>query len=697
MQKQFSNMWHRRRGSSLIELMVVIVVFVVGILTFVQIFPPGLSILRVSRSNSVATQLADAEMQRITGKSAQLADYIAPVQYETIPGGIRIVTNPSHPTRELMPARDPDPAGGRIREDGQVLVGGQPIGDWQKVSGANLISRVIRESRTVPAPRRIPGGEFGSLLNLTFAPVYYFPSGTGVGEPGVLTIYGNDMVRRWGNRQRNNPNEFGRIRDYEFYYVRADRTEGADPFTDQDQLWIGPARNRSYRIDFSFVYNNGGQYDQYEMIVIVELDTSNPPSYAAVEGNYWVISLPALVAEPDIYGRTLYNTADFVTALGASIDVQRVFQEIPAADPFSNNNPFQYKVLSPNLASIMVNPIGFEYRVNSYGGRQPLEANADYTVFDWRIIRDEFTVPQAFPSNVKLVMNGIQSRDTPGVDGRFYTGLGIPTPDISMGIDSQDFVLQDITTGGIILGNVARDVNPDSAYVVDKTNGSITFFDVDDTINPAAGNRLSAYISYPTGNPLDPWSPPVFVPDISGRGVRALYMATGEWAVQVYKAAGRYRVTGLITASGLQIAECYIGASRTTTGGTVIGDPYRIYFPIADLGQKVVVGEIWYNDGSGQNVIYDQEFQISDQQNVLGVQLAFIDIRSKLGPGAVFDYGNGYAVRRVRGASATVRVLWNPTQFALGGDELENYNRLEQWMRSTRRIETESFVMSGEN
>lgn len=690
-------MWHRRRGSSLIELMVVIVVFVVGILTFVQIFPSGLSILRISRSNSVASQLADAEMQRITGKSAQLADYIAPVQYENIAGGLRIVINPSHPTRELMPARDPDPAGGRIREDGQVIVGGLPIGDWQKVSGANLISRVINESRPVPAPRRIPGAEFGSLLNLTFAPVYYFPTGTGVGEPGVLTIYGNEMVRRWGNRQRNNPNEFGRVRDWEFYYVRADRTDGADPFTDQDQIWIGPARDRAYRIDFSFVYNNSGQFDQYEMIVIVDLDTNNPPSYAAVEGNYWVISLPDLVAEPDIYDRTLYNTADFITALGSSINVQRVFREIPANQAFSNTNPFQYKVLSPNLASILVNPIGFDYKVNTYGGRQPLEANADYTVFDWRIIRDEFTVPQSFPTNVKLIMNGIKPRNTLEADGRTYTGLGIPTPAVDMSIDSQDFVLQDIATGGIILGNAARDVNPNSAYLVDKNNGSITFFDVDDTVNPALGNRLSAFISYPTGDPLDPWSAPVFVPDISGRAVRALYMASGEWAVQVYKAAGRYRVTGLITATGLQIGECYVGASRTTTTGTVIGDPFRIYFPIADLGQKVVVGEIWYNDGTGRNVLYDQEFQISDQQNVLGVQLAFIDIRTKAGPGAVFDYSNGYAVRRVRGASATVRVLWNPTQFSLGLDELENYSRLEQWMRNTRRIETESFVMAGEN
>lgn len=89
---------------------------------------------------------------------------------------------------------------------------------------------------------------------------------------------------------------------------------------------------------------------------------------------------------------------------------------------------------------------------------------------------------------------------------------------------------------------------------------------------------------------------------------------------------------------------------------------------------------------------YEQEFQIDAIEPGLG--LAYLDISTKL-PGATFDATLGYAVRRVRGASMKVRVLWNPASFRLSNDTADNYNRLEEWMRSYRRIETQSFSVRG--
>ena len=51
---------NRRAGTSLVELLVVIVVFLIGILAILQIFPGGLRVLATSRSNAVARQLEDA-------------------------------------------------------------------------------------------------------------------------------------------------------------------------------------------------------------------------------------------------------------------------------------------------------------------------------------------------------------------------------------------------------------------------------------------------------------------------------------------------------------------------------------------------------------------------------------------------------------------------------------------------------------
>ena len=57
----------------------------------------------------------------------------------------------------------------------------------------------------------------------------------------------------------------------------------------------------------------------------------------------------------------------------------------------------------------------------------------------------------------------------------------------------------------------------------------------------------------------------------------------------------------------------------------------------------------------------------------------------------------GYAVRRVKGASVAVRVLWNPAVFQLGTDAAENLERFEVWSRNWRRTTTETFLQRGEN
>jgi hypothetical protein len=40
-------------------------------------------------------------------------------------------------------------------------------------------------------------------------------------------------------------------------------------------------------------------------------------------------------------------------------------------------------------------------------------------------------------------------------------------------------------------------------------------------------------------------------------------------------------------------------------------------------------------------------------------------------------------------------VLWNPATFRLGSDPSDNYNRLEEWMRSYRVRESQSFAIKG--
>lgn len=692
----------RRNGSTLIETLTVIVVFLVGILAMIQIFPPGLTALSRTGGGQAAAAIGRAEIQRMQGAGAALPEYIASVTYLSTPGGIIIVIDGNRLFTELMADKDPDPAPGYLDRNGDIYLNGgvDNIGSWEKTSGPNRVSRVIGESHPVTSPRQVSSSLYGSIIDMMFAPFYYFPTPAGIGEPGVLQAYGNRFSRRTGNRLRGIPSTFRTPSSTRFYFVPASLTDSGDPFPGQDQIWVSGLSVVDLRFQLSFFYDNGGSTDEYSTIVTTLLDPASLPPFAGLAGNYIVISVQELIGQVDIYGRNLYSPGNYLGVDSNSLRVQRLFSEIPVANGFNPSNPYEYKVVSSNLGSILVNPRAFQFKVrNERGQLKPLQVNLDYTVFDWRILRDEFRAPRGAPYSLKLIRPSIKSLTSPGPDGRQYTGIGLDVPVLDPSgaaviVRDDDFVVVDLTTGGVVLGNRGPAGAGASGYYVDKTNGFITFRDVDGIVDPSVGNGLSAYMSFPTNDPLNPWTQPVFVPDIGGRALRALYLARGEWAVQPYKAASEYRVTGLLASNGLQIAECYVGASRLDGGGNPIGDPDRLYFPLADRGHKVLVGEIWYNDGSGPRVFRDQEFQIEGIQNLGGTQLSYVDLSARA-PGAVFDYSRGYAVRRVRGASMTVRVLWNPTSFSLSSDPVDNFRKLEVWMRGWRRVKTDSFAVGG--
>lgn len=707
----------RRKGTSLIEILVVIVVFLVGILAIVQVFPPGLNILRTTARNSVAAQLGESESQRILGRAATLAEMIVPVTYTSDANGVtRVIIDTGRLNNDLMPPKDQNGIG-KIDRQGNVLLTGNPnpIGPWQRLSGSNLFNRVIGESTPVPAPRQVPGlaGGFGGVYSMTFGPAYYYPAGNGIGEDGVVQAYGNDFVRRFADRI---PDPAGRWRDNEFIFVSGDDSDPAY-FNGEDQLWIAPSTARKYRIAFSFSYNNNNsRTDQYDIIVQANLDPNAVPSYALRVGNFWVVSLKKLVSQPDVYGHQMFSEQYYRTADFNSIRVQRVYQEVPLGQAFSAD-PYEYKVLGTGngfcMGTLLFNPSGFATRVRSnQSNNEALLARIDYTVFDWRIIKEDVRVPSLdlvggtlMPKQLKLVLNGVKTLNGEGVDGTPNAkGLGFQIPVITGNEAFDDVAVMDLDTGGVILGNSTN--NNDSAWWVDRNLGHISFRDVDGNSN----NGLSAYMCFPTDTG---WSPRQLVPDITNRTIRVMYQGRQEWSVQPLKSARSYRVSRYLGAAGLSPGECFVGGSLDSNGNPV-GSNRLLYFAPFDRGQKVIAGEIWLTMTTDQFgtfplTLNDQELQISDIAPLNGGNLAFADV----GQAAIdywknthptdnvqavaFDWSRGYSVRRVRGASLKVRVMWNPTAFRLESDAVRNYNELDVWMRNMRRTENESLQIGGRN
>ena len=498
-------------GTTLVELLVVIVVFMVGILAFVQIFPAGLDSLRLTRQMTGARAMVRSMSQQLAGQSQQAPEYIGSVQF--VGGGAFLTIDSSVNPNEFMPPLNDVPSNeGRIRPDGQVLVGGAPIGHWSKVSGANRMSRVIGEGRPVGAPQVTPFNGQGSLMQLSFAPVYYVRDpGTGVGTPGLLSGYSNDLSLRLGDVDSGYPDSLNApYEPWSAFYVPAAQATGVNPtpFLNEDQIWIrlindGGVVRHNYRIKVTFSYDFGGAVQPVDVVINVP-GTAVSPFYNEV-GTFGVISMPQLL------GLTggLYVPANYRGTVVDSLRIQRLYRELPLATAFSND-PLEYKVLNDNLGTLLVNPTAAGYRLPSDSGlNRPLSFKSDYTVFDWRLIRDDFTGPTLDASStfdVKLVLNAIKPLNSDGLDrlpwGGLSTGLAgttLDTPDTSGAPRQQDFVLIDAATGGVVVGNDAND--PLSSYSVDKTRGYVNFRDVDGNL----ANGITGTIAYPDPNNPGAW------------------------------------------------------------------------------------------------------------------------------------------------------------------------------------------------
>lgn len=620
----------RRSGTSLVELLVVIVIFLVGILAVIQIFPRGFQIIANTRSTTMMVNLVRTEMDRISGRTDQLPEQILPVIY--LWSGSDVVISPD-------PNRGPDDIGpftNRIDENGNILdAGGNNLGRWSYLSGANNFRRIIGEGGPVPAPRRV-GSRIGGLTLLQFAPVVFNPS-----YQSLFQVYGNDMTRRFGD-----PPPFVR-RDFEYYVTNDD-----DPSA---EIWIAanPAKVRNYRLAMTAWVSNGGSTQRREVLTTISVPAGagyvNFPlsAYAGLQG-----------------GETFY---------GAEWDSIRLARRFDPVVAFSAD-PYEFQLLDETLGLILFNPTGYSAQEQRNGRRIPLVAKVDYDVYDWRIIREEFRISDSYPTEQRLKLSNLMTRNRVGPDGKFWSGLNVFVSDELGGTENRDFIVLDMETGGIVSKASLR---------IDYSIGLVTFVDADN--NPANGVQIGI---------IFPGDAAPSTVTANGRAVRCLYSAVGEWAVQVTKAAASYR--SVLGTPG--VAEFYAGGA----GQYYLGSPLavgesltRIYFPRMDVGKKVTIGKIWYDVAGGgePRQLLNQDFVITNSPVDPAVGLPYIDIRTQAPDALSINYARyGYGVRGIRGASVSVRALWNPTSFTLTNDEAVNLENFERWGRAWRRVQTDTFL-----
>jgi type II secretory pathway pseudopilin PulG len=622
----------RIQGTTLIEVLVVMVIFLLGILAVIQIFPGGLRILSQSRDRAVASARARAESEFIKGNSDQLPERILPVTATWTAMGIKLEADSNRLPNEL----GPNAAG--IDGDGNLLDGsGNILGPWQLLTGANAQRRIIGEGGLIPSPRAV-GSLYGGLMILRYAPVVVNSN-----YPEYFEVYGNDMNQRYGDPAG------WRTRNYDYFVDELDNASAVI------YLPRSTTKTRSYRISLSALVKDGSSN-----LVQRDIVTTTPISVSPdASGGYESFKLTDYVCS---------GAETLVSIDSDSMRVARLFDQVTS---FSAD-PYEYQMLDSNLGSILFNPTGFNYKERRQNGRLvPLMGRVNYYVYDWRILKEDFRIPSTDRPLYQLIQGNLMITGKSGADGLTNPGLPLSAGQVS---GRPALALLDLDTGGIYASDSIQ---------VDGSRGVITFIDKDgDTTNGVQMDLL-----YPGATATTTIT-------ATGRSVRVLYMLNGEWAVQVMKAPSQYSRSW--DAPG--VAQFYVGGSNASLSNP--GNSRRIYLPWNDLGKKVSVETIYYRrTGDDLNLapreMNGQDFVISSDTDSFG---PFIDIQSVDPDAAYIDLSYyGYGARNVKGASISVRVLWNLSSFKLTGDSAENMRRFNVWMGEWRKSETETYLQRSEN
>ncbi|MDR3690291.1 MAG: hypothetical protein P4L46_12995 [Fimbriimonas sp.] len=668
-------------GTTLVEVLVVIVVFLVGILAVIQIFPKGFQLLLLTRNKSIAQSLARETVEMLAARADELPEQIVSAHYDQN-GNLYIDSN-----------RDPNdlgPMGSTLASDGTLSdANANVLGNWQLFTGSNTTRRVIGEGHRVPAPGSVSANGnnafFGGLMVLQFGPISYQPAtGTTVSN---FAVYGNDLQQVIGA-----PSAQDLRSDYQYFVT--------NPFDNTISLLLpsGPYA-RAYRVSFSaYIATNSGSLvkQDYTEVPLVSVGAQT----IGANGQYPLFQAQidnGIVNDPN----HLIKSIDLNT-----LRVQRSFKMIPKTQGFDPNEPYEYKLLNENLGVLLFNPVGHEVFISRNGhDREPLEAKVNYDVYDWRVLHDDFRIdtgilpgvsgnplsPQLLTCEHKLPINSLKVAGIAGPDGQSLTPIlpletaradGTTDTSAANAAGSDNFVLMDMATGGVFY-----ELNPNfptqRLINIDKSTGIVTINQADTNGVPVSG--LAGYLLLPDGSTT--------VVQMDNRAVRALYMARQEFSVQVLKAASQFSVASNYV--GLASDQYYIGG--TNSGAGVAS---RIYFPIADSGRKVTVGEVKYDSSADSQIhtLTGQDFIVhyaANENDPLG--LAYIDLTDADPYATSVDMSNGIGARSIKGASVAARVLWNPDGFTLSNDNAANLANLSKWGRGWRRSTNETYMQRGVN
>lgn len=496
-----------RRGVSLVEVLVVLVVLIVGFAAMARLFPEGFASLGYTANATQATAFMKFREDALRQAQENLPDAVAGIDPNS--GAIRASLTP----QDFL---------GVFR---QFNISGTLVDD-PRFSDVNQARRVIGEHLVVPPPGTAPNGERASLYRPLFGPLY----STSAMAPAALglSVYAGTPLRRVVFQDPPAPENWFALSELgDFGY-------GID--YDRQLLYFNPSPiSRDFKLEYTFHATGGARGHSPSNLTITITPNSTTYSLTGALG-------------------------------GAALDHGSEFLHRRFVDRTGNAftaDPYEYKVYDSIFGLIGFNPLASVVPLPKQQGRG-LTAQLDYDVDDWHILHEDanITLQPADPDGsllssgtptgdeayvIKLSSNALkklqETEDTVNfvagqpITSNTYEYLGLqryyPDTPSRTGTPGVDLVIVDLETGFQIDSRTLQKGGNNGSGEIDYDAGVI---------------HLWKYQGRSSGNPLQ-WSLPFSMQggstttvglDPAGRRVRVYFRTYNDIGVATFKPYNRY-------------------------------------------------------------------------------------------------------------------------------------------------------------
>ncbi len=609
----------RRRGFTLIEILITLVVLVVGIYGMLRVFPRGFTAIEVGEQRTIAAQLAEAELSRWKLHPEALPDAVVATDYDgvLIPATITLANSDRDAASQAL----------LVYGEGAAVMPGTtnyrqltlPLGQVS-VDRIDFYAKALIYDPLDITPSQFDAAQAATVQGQPRRPNTIHPNW----EPNSLylarTILGERVdIKRLGRTVAGVPFYLLSHAPLDVLKVQPNPVPGGEPvrvyvqvYDAQPWTYAPPSAElfeRQYSLDrASGVLSFGPSASPPATARLFKVDYTNPTTlqrvlgFTVTAGAGVVQGAPALPAGVDPDSIQVHEELQPIT--------QSEFQNgvLSATDATARRNIFYVDPESTISGRIMF-PLVLQV------DPQPTDISLvkiDYRVYDWSILSFDIEVPA--DGVVRLPIGRVkgpaftnpprQPRPQEVARGikKYYDWSGTETPHNSLDPTTWAYVVAvDEQSGEILTDHEGTDWPPNpyerrKRFLVDYTTGLLSF-------------------SYKDWKVYQP-NPDIDVFSRANRTYRIFCRGQSDWAIQLMVTPRVYGRSQSGIPGGQPVGAQGTGPVLLTYGWSSGTNARQVYFPLSESGQAVAIDYYYLDPVTGYSTFVEGEIHTIGQPNV---------------------------------------------------------------------------------